>query len=70
MDLTKAPYYPNVHVKVVGEDGNAFAILGRVAQAMRQAEVPEDKIKEFRAEATAGDYAHLLCTVMQWVRAK
>ena len=27
------PKYPQVKVKLVGEDGNAFAILGRVQRA-------------------------------------
>ena len=27
------PKYPEVVVRLVGEDGNAFAILGRVANA-------------------------------------
>jgi hypothetical protein len=31
--------YPNVSVRLVGEDGNAFAILGRVIKAMRHADV-------------------------------
>ena len=29
--------YPNVKVQLVGQDGNAFAILGNVQRAMRRA---------------------------------
>jgi hypothetical protein len=47
--------------------GNAFAILGRTAAAMRQAGVPQDEIDGFFAEATSGDYDHLLQTTMAWV---
>lgn len=53
-------------VKLVGEDGNAFAILGRVTKALRQAG-QGDKVKEMTAKATAGDYDHLLATVLEYV---
>ena len=61
------PKYPNVEVKLVGEDGNAFAILGRVSRAMRLAGVPAGERAAFVNEAKAGDYDHLLATVMRWV---
>ena len=61
------PKYPKVSVKLVGEDRNAFAILGRVLVAMRRAGVPEEQRNEFIAEATSGDYDHLLQTVMEYV---
>lgn len=57
--------YPNVTVKLTGEDGNAFAILGRVQRALRRAQVPKPEIDAFLKEATAGDYDHLLQTVMR-----
>jgi hypothetical protein len=60
--------YPNVSVKLVGEDGNAFAILGRVTRALRKAKVPATEIKAFQDEATSGDYNNLLATVMRWVQ--
>ena len=62
--------YPHVSVKLVGEDGNAFAILGRVTKAMRKAQVDPTEIKAFQNEATSGDYDHLLATVMRWVEAE
>jgi hypothetical protein len=61
------PKYPQIVVPLTGEDGNCFAILGRVLRAMRQAGVPTDEQMAFRQEATAGDYEHLLGVVMQWV---
>ncbi len=61
------PRYPEVQVQLSGEDGNAFAILGRTTAAMRQAGVPQDEIDSFFAEATSGDYDHLLQTTMRWV---
>ena len=59
--------YPDVHVKLVGEDGNAFAILGRVAKAMRRAGCTPEQMKEYSDEATSGNYAHLLNTTMEYV---
>jgi hypothetical protein len=59
--------YPNVKVKLIGTDGNAYAILGRVQAAMRKAGVPQQDIKEFQVEATSGDYNNLLRTCMRWV---
>ena len=59
--------YPGLQVKLVNEDGNAFAILGRVSKALRRAGVSKVERDEFMAEATSGDYNHLLKTVMDWV---
>ncbi len=59
--------YPNVKVKLVGEDGNAFFIIGRVVKALRRADVPKDEIDAFTKEVMAGDYNHLLQTVMKTV---
>ncbi len=53
-------------VRLVGEDGNAFAILGRVSKALRQAG-QGDKVKEMTDKAMAGDYDHLLATVLEYV---
>jgi len=53
-------------VKLVGEDGNAFAILGRVKRALVKAGMHEEA-KAFMEEATAGDYNHLLATVQKYV---
>ena len=65
--VTTKPRYPLIQVRLVGEDGNAFAILGRVCKAMRVAGISKDVIDEFTKEATAGDYQHLLHTVVCYV---
>jgi hypothetical protein len=62
-----APKYPDIHVQLSGEDGNAFAIMGRVGNALRAAKVSQDEINEFYTEARMSDYNHLLQTVMSWV---
>ena len=47
--------------------GNAFAILGRTTRALRHAGLDQDEIDQYYAEATSGDYDHLLQTTMRWV---
>ncbi len=59
--------FPDVKVQLVGEDGNAFFILGRVRTALKGGGATETEVKEFMDEATSGDYDHLLQTVMAWV---
>ena len=61
------PKYPNINVRLVGEDGNAFAILGRVSRALRQGGVSDQEVAAYHAEATSGDYDHLLATTVAWV---
>lgn len=58
--------YPNVYVPLIGEDGNAFAIIARARRAAQRAGVPGDEVAAFSTEATSGDYDHLLQTVMRW----
>jgi len=52
-------------VRLIGTDGNAFAILGRVQRALRDAGWTQEQVDAFRAEATSGDHDHLLGTVMR-----
>jgi hypothetical protein len=59
--------YPNIKVRLTGQDGNAFAILARVKTAMRKHDVPASEMSQFMKEATSGDYNKLLCTCMDWV---
>ena len=59
--------YPDVEVNLIGEDGNAFSILGRVSRALREAGVDAATIKEYSDEATSGDYDNLLAVTMSWV---
>ena len=61
------PRYPDIQVQLTGQDGNAFAILGRTTGALRRAGLPQEEIDDYVAEATSGDYDHLLHTTMAWV---
>jgi hypothetical protein len=62
------PKYPDITVPLTGEDGNAYNILGKVLKALRQAGVSQAERDAFTQQATAGDYDHLLQTVMRWVQ--
>tara|TARA_Y100000114_G_C11702374_1_gene299073 strand:- start:167 stop:361 length:195 start_codon:yes stop_codon:yes gene_type:complete len=53
-------------VEIIDQDGNAFSILAKCQSAARRAAWDERYLEEFLDEATAGDYNHLLRTVMDY----
>ena len=53
-------------VELVGSDGNAFAIMGKVGSALRRAGYPPAEVDKFRSEAMSGDYDNLLRVCMEW----
>ena len=57
----------NIEVQLVGNDGNAVAIMGRVGRALREANVEAKEIKLFYQEAMSGDYDNVIRTAMKWV---
>ena len=59
--------YPNIKVKLVGMDGNAFAIMGRVEGALRRGGVSKEEREVYLTESKSGDYNNLLRTAMAWV---
>ena len=61
------PKYKNIHVKLSESDGNAFVVIGKVRQALKDAGKAPEEIKVFTEEAMSGDYDHLLQTCMNWV---
>lgn len=61
------PKFPKIKVKLVGEDGNAFFILGRVTQAMKRGGVSQEEIKQYQEEAMLGDYDNLLRVAAEYV---
>jgi len=56
-----------VTMRLVGEDGNSFAILGRFQRAAKAAGWTREEVKAVMDEATSGDYDHLLATMMEHV---
>lgn len=53
-------------VKLVGNDGNAFAILARCREAAQKAKWTPEQIQAFLTEATSGSYDKLLATCMKY----
>jgi hypothetical protein len=51
-------------LRLVGEDGNAFMILGRAQRAALKAGWSRCDIAAFMEKARGGDYDHLLQVVM------
>lgn len=60
------PKYPNISVKLIDEDGNAFAILGHCIKKAKKVGLDQKEIDLFKKEATSGDYNNLLCTCQKW----
>jgi hypothetical protein len=54
-------------MRLVGEDGNAFAILGRFQRAARDAGWNREQIRAVMDDATSGDYDHLLAVMIEHV---
>jgi hypothetical protein len=55
----------NIKVKLVGEDGNAFAIMARVKIALERGG-RGDLVKDYLKDSTSGDYDHLLQVAMEY----
>jgi len=58
--------HQKVTVKLVGEDGNAFSIMGRVSRALKRSGQPE-AAAEYLKRATEGNYDHLLQVTLEYV---
>ena len=57
-------------VKLIGENSNAYAIIGRVKKALKKAGADQEYIQRYVDEATSGDYNNLLLVTMKYVRIK
>ncbi len=57
----------DIEVELLGNDGNAFAVMGAVKKALRRNGVSSEEQAEYMAEAMSGDYDHLLQVTMEWV---
>jgi len=65
--MSDKPKYPDIEVELTSHDGNAGAIMGSVARALKKAGVEDPEINKFRAECMSGSYDNLLRTCMKWV---
>ena len=57
---------PKPRVKLIGQDGNAFMILGLCQRAARKAKWPQEKWDQVKKEMTAGGYNNLLAKAMEY----
>ena len=53
-------------VKLTGNDGNAFAVMGAVTSALRRAGYTNEEVHEYQSQAMSGDYNNLLAVSMRW----
>jgi len=44
-----------------GVNGNAYAVMGYVRQAMRKEGISKSEIDKYLEDAQSSDYSHLLC---------
>ena len=47
-------------VKLIGRDGNAFAIIGACSAAAKKAGWSKDRIDAMMSDMMSGDYSHVL----------
>lgn len=52
---------------LVGVDGNAYAVMGYTAKAMRREGFSQEEIKEMHEKAMSDDYNNLLMVCMEYV---
>jgi hypothetical protein len=66
---TKAPKYPNIIIAMDldGPDGNAFAIMGRVQRALKNAGATEQELAQYSMDSMSGDYDNLIAAQSKWV---
>jgi hypothetical protein len=54
-------------VKLIGQDGNAFSIMGHVKKALKHAGADKEYIDKYLNEAISLDYDNLLAVSMEYV---
>lgn len=63
---TVAPPAKLAKVKLIGNDGNAFAIMVACKVAGRKAGYTKEQLDAYMKESMSGNYDNLLCTAMKW----
>lgn len=53
--------------KLVGINGNAFAVMGYVRDAMKKEGCSFEEKKAYTEDAMSGDYSHLLCVSINMI---
>jgi hypothetical protein len=57
----------DIEVQLSGNDGNAFAVMGSVMSALKNAGATPEELKQYQEESMSGDYDNLLRVASQWV---
>lgn len=57
----------NVTVKLSGNDGNAFAIMGSVRNALKKAGATKEQLDQYTMDSMSGDYQNLLRVASRYV---
>lgn len=60
----------DVKVQLSGNDGNAFAIMGAVKKALKQAGATREELDEYLKDSMSGDYDNLLRVAAKWVKVR
>jgi hypothetical protein len=64
---TAEPKFPDVTVQLSGEDGNVYAVIGRVAKAIRRAHGDAAADAYWNEARNAGSYDEVLQLTMRTV---
>lgn len=64
--MPSQPKWPEIAIPMIGEDSNAFSIIGRCLRLAKNY-LSEEELLEFQTEAVnCNSYEQLLQTVMHW----
>ena len=61
---------PKPTIQLTGRDGNAFAIMGAVKQALQRAGYSQQQVEKYLEESMSADYNNLLVVAQKWVNGK
>jgi hypothetical protein len=64
-ERNKAMSITGIEIELIGQDGNAFNIMGIATKALKR-NGHADLVSVYMEEAMAGDYDHLLRTTMKY----
>ena len=60
--------YPEVTIRLVGEDGNVFSLISRVARALRQSGHADAEVQFEREAFAANSYDEVLRLAISYVK--
>lgn len=65
IDKRNGEVFDKPGVTLIGESGNAFAVIGKCMTALKE-ETTIEIAKQFQSEAMSGDYDHVLQTATKY----